>query len=72
MPNAKISNVRGTAQNVNNQIVFPIYHPAAALRQNKFRQIISEDMQKLSTLLNSKGDPSPDDNDPKSQQLSMF
>lgn len=72
MPNAKISNVRGIAQNVNNQIVFPVYHPAAALRQNKFRQIISEDMQKLSTLLNSKGDPGPDDNDPKSQQLSMF
>ena len=72
MPNAKISNVRGTTQNVNNQIVFPVYHPAAALRQNKFRQIISEDMQKLSTLLNSKGDPGPDDNDPKSQQLSMF
>lgn len=72
IPNKKISDVRGTPQNINDQLIFPIYHPAAALHQNKFRQTISEDMQKLSTLLESMPDNIPEDPESKSQQLSML
>tara|TARA_B100000029_G_scaffold463066_1_gene496082 strand:- start:2985 stop:3587 length:603 start_codon:yes stop_codon:yes gene_type:complete len=72
MPNAKIGNVRGTIQSVDDKLVFPIYHPAAALHQNRFRQIISEDIQKLPTLLASLGDTLPEYPESKSHQLSMF
>jgi DNA polymerase len=53
-------------------IYYPMYHPAAALHQRKWLQVIEEDMAKIPQVL-AEGDGIPDievPQDPK--QLSLF
>ncbi len=55
IPDAYISKVRGQARWViweeKRLLIFPIYHPAAALRNGKFMQDFKTDMHKLKKLL---------------------
>ena len=55
LPNVKISQVHGTPHPIifNNQpvIIFPLYHPAAALRRQAFKQVLETDFVKLSSFL---------------------
>jgi hypothetical protein len=52
-----------------------MYHPAAALHQEKLRQTLEEDMRKLGTFLQEQvqqldTESEPEDRDP--EQLSLF
>lgn len=66
-PGESISKVHGTARKAGSRIYFAMYHPAAALHQQKLRQIMEADIHKLPPLLaqaeNLQKEP---------QQLSMF
>ena len=55
LPTAKITQVHGTLQTVPWQgrlvHVFPLYHPAAALRNPQMRQALEADFQKIPSVL---------------------
>lgn len=46
-PNEMISRIHGTARQVDGRTVVALYHPAAALHQQKLRSTLEEDFQKL-------------------------
>ena len=69
LPGEAIGKARGKPRNVNGTIVYPTYHPAAALRQQAFRKVIEEDMQKLPALLR---DLPQAREEPQEKQLGMF
>lgn len=48
---AKISEIHGKPMKIKNQIVIPMYHPAAALRSRAVLDIIEADFQKNSEIL---------------------
>jgi uracil-DNA glycosylase family 4 len=74
-PNASISRIHGQPKRVGNVIYYPMFHPAAALHQPRWRSMVEEDMLKIPDLLakldeiqEEKDDPEP----PQAQQLSLF
>ncbi len=76
LPNVKISEVHGTPVRVKNQVVVPMYHPAAALRSGNVLNSIKADFQKNSVIFQNPGNISDlkelnsDDDDPN--QMSFF
>lgn len=50
-PGERISNVHGKPHLRQDTTLLPMYHPAAALHQNKMRQFIEEDFKKLPSIL---------------------
>ncbi len=46
-PGASISRIHGQPKRVGNRLIVPMFHPAAALHQPKWRPLITEDFQKL-------------------------
>lgn len=46
-PGASITKIHGQAQRVGNRLIVPMFHPAAALHQPKWRPLLIEDFQKL-------------------------
>lgn len=55
MPGVTISRVHGVPRKIGNYIIFPMYHPAAALRAGEMMKAFLEDFNKLKLLmLNSK------------------
>jgi uracil-DNA glycosylase family 4 len=72
LPGAKISHIHGQPRKVGGIIYYPMYHPAAALHQPKWRQVIQEDMLKIPQLL-AEADKIADREPPQdAQQLSLF
>ena len=69
-PNKSISKIHGTYEKRNGVIYFAMYHPAAALHQEKLRQEIERDMLKIGDLLVELKDPSKEKEKP--QQLNLF
>lgn len=56
IPDLKISNVHGQAKRfkgvaTDKQVYFPMYHPAVALYNGSYREILKEDMRKIPKLL---------------------
>jgi len=51
LPKSKISEIHGTINQIGKLIVFPSYHPAAALYNGRMRKVIEDDFAKLRTLL---------------------
>ena len=72
-PEARISRARGVARRLNGRTFLPVYHPAAALRQFKFREVLAEDFQMIPKLLaddvSTEADPPAP---PSTRQLSLF
>ncbi|RLC70081.1 MAG: uracil-DNA glycosylase [Chloroflexi bacterium] len=66
-PGESIGKAHGTARKVGNRIYFAMYHPAAALHQQKLRRTIEADIQKLPSLL-----AEAEKLQSQPQQLSMF
>jgi len=65
-----ISKIHGTAQKRDNVIYYAMYHPAAALHQQRLRQVIGADMLKIPSLLaGSEAVPAAEQ---QPQQLIMF
>ena len=46
-----ISRVHGTPKKVGNLVYYPMFHPAAALHQSRFRSLIEHDMLKIPQVL---------------------
>ena len=71
-PDEPIGKARGKPRRWNGLIVYPMYHPAAALRNGSFRSALERDFQNLIPLL-EKGLPSsrPQEAD-QSEQLSLL
>jgi DNA polymerase len=72
-PGEKISRIHGIARKKDNVIYYPMYHPAAALHQPKWRQVVEEDMRKIPKLL-TEADRVVEmqEREPPPQQLSLF
>ena len=72
-PEARISRARGVARRLNGRTFLPVYHPAAALRQFKLRDILAEDFQMIPKLLADDASAEVDPPTPPStRQLSLF
>ena len=50
-PNDSIGKVHGKARKIDNIILYPMYHPAAALHQGSLRRTIEADMLRIPELL---------------------
>ena len=50
-PGASISRIHGQPKRVGNVIYYPMFHPAAALHQPRWRSLLEEDMLKIPDLL---------------------
>lgn len=51
IPNAKVTEIHGQMQKVGRRFVIPMFHPAAALHQSRFKPMLLEDFAKLPALL---------------------
>jgi DNA polymerase len=72
-PGASISRIHGQAKRVGSVIYYPMFHPAAALHQPRWRSLVEEDMLRIPELLSKLDEieeeqPEP----PQAQQLSLF
>ncbi len=71
-PNQSISKIHGKAKKENNVILFPMYHPAAALHQGGLRKVIEADMLNIPQVLTQTDKIPETEAEAKSQQLSLF
>jgi uracil-DNA glycosylase family 4 len=69
-PNGSISKLHGTARRQDGVIYFAMYHPAAALHQQKLRDTIKEDMLKIPKVLLET--EKPVETEKQAEQLSLF
>jgi uracil-DNA glycosylase family 4 len=71
-PGAKISQVHGQPRKIGGIIYYPMYHPAAALHQPKWRHVVQDDMSRIPQIL-SQADRIADVELPQdAEQLSLF
>lgn len=71
-PGQTISRMHGQARREDGLIYFAMYHPAAALHQQKLRETIEADMLKIPALLASADAPKAEPAEAKPQQLSLL
>jgi DNA polymerase len=77
-PGSLISKVHGEIRQKDGVYVFPMYHPAAALHQDRLRQTLIDDMAKLAAFIEGplkqaeSAPASTDDGDEQPEQLSLF
>ncbi len=73
-PGASISRIHGRPKRVGNVIYYPMFHPAAALHQPRWRSLVEEDMLKIPDLLAKLDDIEEDEEAkvPQAEQLSLF
>jgi len=69
-PGKSISKIHGTAVKRDNVVYYAMYHPAAALHQQRLKQAIEADMLKIPQLLAET--KNVQEEKPKPQQLNMF
>lgn len=79
LPNETISRVHGQPRRKGDLLIFPMYHPAAALHQPKLRGTLISDMQKLPNLIkkeskieNQEVPAQPETDEPNPKQLRML
>jgi DNA polymerase len=74
MPGESISRVHGQPRRAGDYVVFPMYHPAAALRQPSLRQQLVDDFRKLSDFLERTPAPAAREPEPPRpvQQPTLF
>ncbi|MBE0430509.1 MAG: uracil-DNA glycosylase [Dehalococcoidia bacterium] len=68
--NESISKIHGKPREAGGVILYPMYHPAAALHQGSLRPIIETDMLKIPQILSETGESPQRATEP--QQLSLF
>ncbi len=71
-PKAMISKIHGVPKKVGDTIVLPLFHPAAALHQPKYRSDIERDMLKIPQILEQMIDFEEVQPDQRAEQLSLF
>ncbi|MCI0712033.1 MAG: uracil-DNA glycosylase [Chloroflexi bacterium] len=74
LPKAQISKVHGQPVREGGRVFFPLFHPAAALRDPGLRDVMAADFQKMKALIEELEQNPPDDSPPppKPKQLSLF
>jgi uracil-DNA glycosylase family 4 len=71
-PNAQITRIHGQPRRIGGRIYYPMFHPAAALHQPKWRSVVQEDMLKIPQILKEAeqlGEAEPLE---QAEQLSLF
>ena len=63
-PDARISRIHGQVKRIGCRYVVPMYHPAAALRNNNLRSVMHDDFEKLLPLLREHSASNPIDSAP--------
>lgn len=72
-PGASITRIHGQPKRVGNVIYYPIFHPAAALHQPRWRETLEADFQKIPELLAKLDEVEESEPEwPQAQQLSLF
>jgi len=71
-PQASISRIHGQPKRLGGVIYMPMFHPAAALHQSKYRALIEEDFKKLRGLLEEARAQQAPSQPEQPQQLSLF
>ncbi|MGQ9600446.1 MAG: uracil-DNA glycosylase family protein [Anaerolineae bacterium] len=72
-PGASITRIHGQPKRVGNVIYYPIFHPAAALHQPRWRGMLEADFQKIPELLAKLDEVEEGEAEwPQAQQLSLF
>ena len=76
-PNQAISRIHGRPREANGRILVPMYHPAAALHQQRLRSVIIDDFRTLPELLERAragraGGAEPAEEEPPAQQMKLF
>ncbi len=74
-PGQTIGKIHGTARKENGIIYYAMYHPAAALHQQKLKAVIMEDMSRIPQILADSGSADEERTEPENgspEQLSMF
>ena len=73
-PGEAISRARGKPRRWGRRIVFPMYHPAAALRNGRLRPLLEEDFRRLPQLVQeaAQADADQGEQPEQGQQLSFF
>lgn len=72
LPGEKISRIHGLPRKVGGRVIVPMYHPAAALHQPKYKADIEEDFRKLPKILKEAEQVQDSESPPSAQQLSLF
>lgn len=72
-PGASITRIHGQARRVGNVVYYPMFHPAAALHQPRWRPLLEQDVLKIPELLATvdEGQESTPEA-PRAEQLSLF
>ncbi len=71
-PDESISKARGTPRPWNGRTIYPMYHPAAALRNPKLKTSLEDDFRSLSSLLDASPAEALAAEEESSEQLSLF
>ena len=72
-PGASISRIHGQPKRVGNVIYYPMFHPAAALHQPRWRSLLDEDILKIPGLMAKLDDIEEAEPEiPQAEQLSLF
>lgn len=72
-PGASISRIHGQPKRVGNVIYYPMFHPAAALHQPRWRSLVEEDILKIPELLTKLDEIEEEEPElPQAEQLSLF
>ena len=72
-PGEAIGKARGRPRRWNNLLVYPMYHPAAALRNGNLRRALEDDFRALPALIaDASSLPEEEPDDDPTQQLSLF
>ena len=72
-PGASISRIHGQPKRLGNVIYYPMFHPAAALHQPRWRSLVEEDILKIPELLGKLDELDEAEPDaPQAEQLSLF
>ncbi len=72
-PGASISRIHGQPKRVGNVTYYPMFHPAAALHQPRWRSLLEEDILKIPDLLAKLEEIQEEEPEiPQAEQLSLF
>jgi hypothetical protein len=72
-PGASISRIHGQPKRVGAVIYYPMFHPAAALHQPRWRSLVEEDILRIPDLLAKLDEIEEEEPQlPQAQQLSLF
>ena len=71
-PGEPIGKARGKPRSWSGLVVYPVYHPAAALHNPALRTVIVQDFSRLPSLVESIANPPPVQESSPARQLSLF